>query len=132
MSATPGFKLGTTLESLTLLTVLGIRGDPLATYRPFSVADTLGDGSLEGNGFPVVTWHWDFLYAGESDILYNFISNNLSEKVFVCSKLNRLSSGLYTWQNWEGWMRWVEGEEEIQARKNLDLTITFTGLVVAE
>lgn len=125
------FMLGDTLTGMQTLNDLGISYDPDASYRPFSVVDTLGDGSAEGNGFPVVSWHFNAMGPGDADILYSFLDGNISAPVFFRTRLNRLNvtNDDYQWMTFEGIMKWAEGDEQNPAYHVVDLTITFNGLI---
>ena len=132
MTISDTYMLGTTIDDIKTLDELGITtGDPDATYRPFSVVDKLGDGTEEGNGSPVVTWHWAGLLPGEADILYEFLNGNISAPVVLVSRLNRLNMGGddYVFQLFSGVMTWMTGEENNPALHTLDVTITFTNLI---
>lgn len=120
------FKIGTTLGGLVLLTDLGITANPRPTFQPFSSFVRLADGTLQGNGFPLATWHWDVMKAGWSDILAAYLGGNLSATVYIRTRLNRLDSGDYDWANYYCVMNWPSGDEDIQSRRNLSLTIEFT------
>jgi len=127
------YYLGSTIDDIEILEELGvITGDPDASYRPFSVIDKLGDISEEGNGFPVVTWHWNALAPGEADILYEFLDGNISAPVVLRSRLNRLNDDKtdYQWATFEGTMSWMGGDEQNPVLHTLDVTITFNGLLV--
>ncbi len=124
------YKLGSTEMDMTLLTAQGIAANPDPSYRPFSVAVKLGDGTTQGEGFPVITWHWSVMKKGEADILYDFLNSNISAPVFVRTRLNRLATGDYTWATFSAIMHWPEGDESIQDRRILDLTIEFTNCVL--
>ena len=131
MTLPADFMLGSTLIGMqTLDDLLITTGETDAMYRPFSVVDKLGDLSDEGNGFPVATWHWNALAPGEADILYGFIGTGLSAFVYFRTRLNRLTSGAYTYATFSGWMNWMSGDEQVPALHVLDLTITFTGLTL--
>lgn len=126
------FYIGSTIDDVQTLEELGITtGDPDASYRPFSVIDKLGDGSDEGNGFPIVTWHWTGLLPGEADLLYEFLNGDISAPIVIRSRKNRLnmSSDDYQWQTFEGFMSWMQGDEENPALHTLNVTITFNGLI---
>lgn len=130
MADTDTFMIGETLFTMQTLEELGIP-DADASFRPFSVVDQLGDGSFEGNGSPVVTWHWNALGPGMADILYEFLNGNISAHVFIRTRLNRLNEANddYQWESFEGEMKWMEGDEQNPALHVVDLTLTFTGLV---
>jgi len=126
------YMLGSTIDDIETLEELGITtGDPDASYRPFSVIDKLGDGSEEGNGFPVVTWHWAGLLPGEADLLYEFLSGNISAPVVLKTRLNRLNMGAsdYQWGLFGGIMSWMSGDEQNPVLHTLDVTITFSNLI---
>ena len=125
------FMIGDSLFGMQTLDELGITYEPDAAYRPFSVVDQLGDGSSEGNGSPVVTWHFTLMAPGDADILYNFLDGNISAFVYIRTRLNRLNvtNDDYQWASFGGFMKWMEGDEENPAYHTGDVTITFTGLV---
>lgn len=126
------FMIDDTLVGLKTLEEIGVSIDPDASYRPFSVVDKLGDGSTEGNGFPVATWHFVGLEPGEADILYDFLNGNISAPIYFRTRLNRLNVGVtdYQWATFSGIMNWASGDENVPALHVLDLTITFTNLVL--
>jgi hypothetical protein len=125
------YKIGANEGDLTLLTDLGITAPPHASYRPFSTSVILANGIEQGNGFPVATWHWDVMKIGWSDILAGYLSGNLSAPVVIRTRLNRLDvSDDYDWATFSCTMRWVTGDEDLQSRRNVGLTIEFTHLVL--
>lgn len=126
------YMIGTTEESMAYIDDLGIVADPLPSYRPFSVAVRAGDGTLQGHGFPVATWHWTVMRRGEIDILRNFLSGNLSANVYIRTRLNQMSNDAYTWGVFACVMNWPAGDEDIQAGRILDVTIEFSHMVLIE
>jgi len=124
------FMIGDTLTGMQTLDELGLP-DADASYRPFAAVDILGDGSGEGNGAPVVSWHWAALGPGMADILASFLDGDISGYVFIRTRLNRLNvtNDDYQWMTFEGWLHWAEGDESVPALHSLDLTLTFTGLI---
>ena len=137
MSLPDAFMLGSTIDDIETLEDLGITNsgepyDPQASYRPFSVVDKLGDLSIEGNGFPVATWHWAALAPGHADILYEFLNGDISAPVVFRTLLNRLNMAQDNQQfaTFSGVMEWMEGEENIDALHARDVTITFNGLIL--
>ncbi len=125
------YKIDDTYMGLATLDSLGIRADPRPTYRPFSDAVRNADGLQIGVGFPVAEWHWDIMRPGESDILYAFLSNGLSANVFITTKLTRLdNSDVYQYATFSAIMNWPTGDEQIDARRELGLTITFSHMVL--
>ncbi len=132
MTIIDDFMIGETVEDMKSFDELGILYDPDASYRPFSVVDRLGDGSDEGNGFPVATWHFNAMAPGDADILYEFLGSNISAPIFIRTRLNRLNMAAddYQWNTFSGFMSWMFGEEQNPALHTLDVTITFNGLVL--
>lgn len=132
MTIVDDFMLGTNIGNIATLESQGVSIIPDASYRPFSVVDTLGDLTAEGNGFPVATWHFSGLEPGEADILYDYLNGNISAPVVFRTRLNRLNVTIddYQWATFSGIMRWLEGDENVPALHVLDLTITFTALVL--
>jgi len=126
------YYLGSTIDDIETLEELGIDYDPDASYLPFSVVDTLGDLSEDGNGFEQVTWHFAAMAPGDADILYDFLDGNISAHVVLRSRLNRLNMDKtnYQFKTWEGEMSWMKGEEQNPALHTADVTITFKGLQV--
>jgi len=121
--------LGSTVEDLKTMEELGIRtGDPDMTYQPFSAVDKLGDLSDEGNGFPIVVWHYAGLYPGDADIFYDFLDGDISAPVIFRSRLNRLNEGKtdYLWITATGIMSWMFGDEQNPVLHTMDVTMTFT------
>lgn len=125
------FMIGDALETLQTMEEIGILYDPDASFRPYAIADLLGDGSLEGNGYPSATWHFNGMAPGDADILYAYIGTGLSIPIFVRTRLNRLNETAtdYAWATFSGFMNWTAGEEQVPALHTLDITISFTRLV---
>ena len=120
------YKIGTTEGGMQLLTALGISSNPRPTYKPYSVSFQDGNGKTVGEGFPVASWHWDVMRPGESDLLEAFVNGNLSAEVYIRTRLNRLSTDAYTWATFKAIMHWPTGDEDIQSRRAIGLTIEFT------
>ncbi len=120
------YKIGTNIDSdFDYLTVQGIIANPRPSYRPFSVVDKLGNGMSEGNGFAVITWHWDIMRIGEADILRTYLSGGLSVRIFIRSRINELTTGAYTWHDFDTIMEWISGDEDIESKRIRDLTLQF-------
>ena len=49
------YMYGPTEETMELLPEAGIRAEPQAGYRPYATTITLGDGTLRGQGYPIIT-----------------------------------------------------------------------------
>lgn len=123
--------IGADVGSLTLLTTLGITAPPRTSYRPYSASTVLANGVEQGNGFPIIEWHWDVMKPGWSDILAAYLNGNLSAPVVIRSRLNRLDETEdYSWATFACVMRWMTGDEDIQSRRNVGLTIQFTHCVL--
>jgi len=133
MTLPNAFMIDTNLGGLETLDEIGITtGDPDASYRPFSVADKLGDGTLQGNGFPVVVWHWTALAPKEADYFYEtYIGFGLSAPIYIRTRLNRLNDEAtdYEWATFSGIINWAEGDEVLDNLHTRDVTIRFTNLV---
>jgi len=133
MSLPDTFMIDSSLVGLETLEEIGITtGDPDASFRPFSVADKLGDGFLEGNGFPVVVWHWAALAPKEADYFYfTYIGTGLSAPIYIRTRTNRLNNeGTdYEWMTFSGIINWVEGDEILDNLHTRDVTIRFTNLI---
>lgn len=124
------YKIGSTLGGMQTLAELGIIANPNPDYRQFAEVVEDGTGRTRGQGSRMAVWHWDVMRKGESDILAGFLSGDLSAPVYIRTRLNRLSGGDYTWATFSCIMHWPPGDEDIQSRRNLDLDITFTHLVL--
>lgn len=126
------YELGTTIDDITDLMALGLAAYPRGSYRPFSDAIRDANGVLHGVGFPVAEWHWDIMKPGESDILAEFLDGALSAPVFIRTRLNRLATNEYTWATYSAVMNWPSGDEDVQAKRSVGMTITFTRLVLIQ
>jgi hypothetical protein len=123
------YKIGATLGALASLDTQGIIANPRSAYRPHSDAVRDANGALHGMGLPVAEWHWDIMRPGEADVLENYLNGALSAAVVIRTKLNRLDeSDAYTYGTFNAIMNWPTGDEDVQARRVLGLTITFTHL----
>lgn len=115
------YKYGATLETMELLPDLDIRSSPLSGYRPFAATIRLGDGTLKGQGFPVITWHWTFVTMAEREVFVSDPNEELSKSVYIRS---RLPDG--TWATFSCIQNRPTGEENFQAQKILGFDIEFT------
>src|SRR5215207_5905516 len=82
------YKIGATEMDMDLLPDRGIRAAPQSGYRPYADAVSLGDATLRGQGYPVVTWHWAFVTVAERDIFLDFLdAGALSGECFIRTRL---------------------------------------------
>jgi hypothetical protein len=119
------YSYGATLETMALLPALDIRSSPRSGYRPFTTTVRLGDGKLQGLGFPVVTWHFTFVTMAERDVFVDDPDDPLSKNVYIRS---RLPDG--TWATFSCIQNRPTGEEDFQAQKILGFDIEFTHCVL--
>jgi hypothetical protein len=125
------YKIDDTYGGLTSLDALGISANPRSSYRAFSDAIRDANGLTHGMGYPVAEWHWDVMKPGEADILEAFLNGALSAAVYITTKINRLdNSDQYQYATFSAVMNWPTGDEDVQARRELGLTITFTHLIL--
>jgi hypothetical protein len=115
------YKYGPTEDDMELLTDLGIRGSPQSGYRPYSVTVTLGDGTLQGHGMPIVTWHWAFVTVAERDVFVDGLDGALSGPAFIRTRLPD-----NTWATFECIQNMPTGEENLQVGHILNFDIEFT------
>jgi hypothetical protein len=119
------YSYGATEETMELLPALDIRSSPLSGYRPFSATIRLGDGSLKGQGFPIVTWHWSFVNMTEREVFVDDPNDELSKSVYIRS---RLPDG--TWATFSCIQNRPTGEENFQAQQILGFDIEFTHCIL--
>src|SRR5512142_323364 len=83
-----------------LLGYMGKPVDPQWTYEPYSSYANLGDGTRRGLGFPVATWHWQFLRDTQREAL-RALCPGLSASVYVRTLTNETSSGARAYGNFQ-------------------------------
>ena len=130
------FKIGTDntiYDFLPIDTLLGTSQgiDPDWSFKPYSVTVRLGDGMLQGNGFPIAKWRWNGMDEDQRQILHDLIgAENLSGTVFIRTATNEVDVyGDRIYQAYECIMNWPEEDEDFQTDKVLGLILTFTHLV---
>jgi hypothetical protein len=119
------YKFGETEETMELLTAQGVRAAPQAGYRPYSVTIRLGDGTLQGNGFPIVTWHWAFLTVEERAVFIEPLDGALSLPIYIRTRLPD-----NTWATFSGILNAPTGEENLAVGKVIGFDLTFTQCVL--
>lgn len=118
------YKLGPDSSSLVLLSDYNIPA-PHSGYQPYSVLVKLGDATLKGQGFPVVTWHWAFVTTAQRDTFISFLdAGALSGSVGIRSRKPDNS-----WADFDCIMNLPTGEEDLQAGRVLNFDVTFTHCV---
>jgi hypothetical protein len=118
------FQIGNTEETMVDIYTL-TRAAPHAGYRPYSTVIRLGDGTQQGNGFPIVTWHWASVTVAERDALIGDLGDDLSAARFIRTRLPDNSFATF-----ECIMHRPTGEEDLQAGKILSFDIEFTHCVI--
>ena|SRR5690349_14622750 len=119
------YKFGETEGGMQLLKALGIKGSPQSGYRPYSVVVRLGDGKQQGNGFPIVTWHWAFLTVDERDVFADALDGALSAEVYIRTRLPD-----DTWATFFCVMNAPTGEENLSVGKIINFDLTFTHCIL--
>jgi hypothetical protein len=128
------FKLGTDLisdfQSLDQLLSTSAGIDPDWSFRPFSGSIRLGDGTLQGTGFPIAKWRWNGLSDARRQILKDFADSDLSVSLYIRTATNEVDIyDAIVFKTFSCIMNWTEEDEDFQADKVLGLVITFTHLV---
>ncbi len=114
-----------------LLQTMDIPIDPDWTFLPYSVPSPLGDLTVQGNGFSVAKWRWRGMTLANREILretlcaYPAISQ---EGVYINTPITNTSSGELVWKTFRSILLWPDQEEDFQADKVLDFTLTFIAL----
>lgn len=128
------FKIGTAnnvYDFLPIDTLLGTSQgiDPDWSFKPYSQAVELGDGTVQGNGFPVAKWRWNGMVEEKRQVLHDLISGALSGPIYIRTATNEVDIyGDRIYQAYLGVMKWPVEDEDIQTDKVLGLILTFTHL----
>ncbi len=131
------FKLGLTNDIYSFLPLdellpnVNVPNDPDWSYKRFAAAVTLGDGTIQGNGFPVAVWRWNHLSFEHREILRG-LCPDLSVNCFIRTATNEIDDGELVFKVFSAIMVWPEEDEDIQARSVLSLVLRFTHLVEVE
>lgn len=80
--------------------------------QPFSKYVTIGDGSTNGLGFPVVKWTFKDLRVEQRENLRDFISGT-SAQLYIRTATNETSAGVRTWQDYLCIGHWMQRSEVI-------------------
>lgn len=120
------YKIGATEMDMALLPAAGIRAAPQSGYRPYAITITLGDGTLRGQGYPIVTWHWAFVTVAERDVFLDFLDEGaLSGECFIRTRLPD-----NTFATFECVMTMPTGEENLQVGHIIGFDVQFTHCVL--
>lgn len=120
------YQIGATEGAMELLPEAGIRASPRPGWRPYATAIELGDSTLRGQGYPIVTWHWASVLLTERAVFIAFLDEGaLSGDVFIRT---RLTDG--TWATFQCVMNMPTGEEDAQSRSVLNFDIQFTHCIL--
>lgn len=130
------FKLGLTNDAYLLaldelLPNVNVPNDPDWSFKPFATAVRLGDGTVQGNGFPVAIWRWNHMSIGHRAIL-KALCPGLSVNCFIRTATNELDEDELEFKVFSAIMVWPEEDEDIQVRKVLSFVLQFTHLVEVE
>ncbi len=112
----------------SLLSRLGKPADPQWTYQPYTSYQDLLDGTRRGMGFPMATWHWQFLTDVQREAL-RALCPGLSAQVYIKTLTNETSSGVRTYGTFSAVMFWPPASEDKQAGNVLGFTLEFHHLV---
>lgn len=122
----PEYKIGATEGGMELLPAAGIRAAPQSGYRPYATTIALGDGTLRGQGYPIVTWHWAFVTVAERDVFLAFLDEGaLSGEVFMRTRLPD-----NTWATFQCIQNLPTGEENLSVGKIIGFDVEFTHLIL--
>jgi len=131
------FKLGLTNDIYSffpideLLPNVNIPNDPDWSFKQFATAVTLGDGAVQGNGFPVAIWRWNHMSVEHRAIL-KALCPALSVSCFIRTATNELDDDELEFKVFSAIMVWPEEDEDIRVRKVLSFVLRFTHLVEVE
>lgn len=104
--------------------------DPDWSFQPYSASVRLGDGTLQGNGFPVAKWRWNGMSDAHRQLLKSLVGSNLSAQVYIQTATNDVDAyDAIVFKTFECIMNWPTEDEDFQADKVLGLILTFTHLV---
>jgi hypothetical protein len=103
--------------------------DPDWSFKEFSSAVHLGDGTIQGNGFPSAIWRWNHLSLEHRSILRT-LCPALSVSCFIRTATGELDVyGDLEFKSFSAIMIWPEEDEDIQPQDVLSLVLRFTHLV---
>lgn len=129
------FKIGTANTIYDLLPLDQLlntsRGvDPDWSFQPYSTAVRLGDGRLQGNGFPIAKWRWNAMSEEWRQILKDLIGADLSGAIYIRTATNEVDVyGDRVYKVFSCILNWPDTDEDFQTDKVMQLILTFTHLV---
>lgn len=95
---------------------------PLMDFQEFSQEDSLGDATIEGNGWSESEWHWDYLTAAQ----YNaFVAFRTAKTTAVYTRDRKRGN---TYANFLANMIWPE-RERWENNCIVDFTVRFIAMV---
>lgn len=120
------FKIGTTHGTLTNVESLATPLDPPGhTFRSFSQSIPLGDSTVRGGGWPVVTWRWGFMTQAQYNAFKTAYCSGKSASVYIYTK-----KADDTYQEYTATLIWPdEREMEFVNGRVLDVVLMFVNLV---
>lgn len=119
------YMFGETEGEMELLRALGIRSSPLSGYQPYAMNIRLGDGTLTGQGLPVITWHFSLLSVTERAVFVDPMNGNLSMPAFIRTRLPD-----NTWATFECIMARPTGEENLSNGTIINFDLEFTHCIL--
>lgn len=115
-------KIGTSVGTLTLLSALGIPA-PHNAFMPTSTETELGDGSVQGNGWPEDEWYWGFLTAAQRATLRTYVPTR-GASIYI----RDLKDDGVTWANFQVQAVWMK-QEDRQAGRRIGFALRFRAMV---
>ena len=119
------YQYGSTEIEMQTLRALGIRAAPQPGYRPYATTIKLGDNTIKGQGFPIVTWHSGFITVAERGIFLAGMGSNLTIERFIRTRLPN-----DTWATFQCLQNIPTGEENLSVGKIIGFDIVFTECVL--
>ena len=125
MAAATTYEIGTTLGGMVTLASLDIPV-PESDFTDFSDSVKLGSGLTRGLGYPLVTWHYGFLYLAQWDALIFDFCPTASASIFIATPNNSQTFLRYTA------VMVPPPKYIIRNAKYIDVTVSFNNLIAAE
>jgi hypothetical protein len=121
------YEIGTTYENMTNVESLDTPLDPPRhTFRPYSQAISLGDGSVRGGGWSVATWRWGFMSQAQYNAFKSAYCSGKSASVYINTWID--ADADYT--TFTAILIWPdEGDLEFINGRVLDVELVFVNLV---
>lgn len=119
------YKLGTSAGGMVLLSDLGLKA-PKHGFVPFSKYIDMGDGGVQGNGWPEDEWYWGFLTSAQRQTLKEYVPD-AGARIFV---RDLLDDGL-TWQDFECEAVWQQREDR-QTGRRIGFSLMLRAMVEVE